>query len=167
MTPLSDKYVTKRSRSGGTQWYWQRPGHKLQRLPDNPAERSAMAERLNRSVEAVIAPAPVTILDLLGHEISPEPNTGCWIWTGASTEKGYGLVTIAGRSFQTHRLGYELAKGKIPDALQIDHLCRMPSCVNPEHMEAVTAAENQKRARPYRRRTRNANAEPTNLNVLG
>src|SRR3990167_10447262 len=40
---------------------------------------------------------------------------------------------------------YELHKGKIPNGLHIDHLCRTPACVNPDHMEPVTCAENRRR----------------------
>jgi hypothetical protein len=40
---------------------------------------------------------------------------------------------------------YELVVGPIPDGLEIDHLCRVPSCCNPEHLEAVTHAENMRR----------------------
>ena len=36
--------------------------------------------------------------------------------------------------------------GSIPDGLHLDHLCRVPACVNPEHLEPVTLAENNRRA---------------------
>lgn len=70
----------------------------------------------------------------------PEPNSGCWIWFG-NTAEGYGY--IAGRG--AHRIAYELYRGPIPAGLQIDHLCRVRSCVNPAHMEPVTIRENLRR----------------------
>jgi len=41
-----------------------------------------------------------------------------------------------------HRRVYTLLKGAIPDGLTLDHLCRFTSCVNPDHLEPVTAGEN-------------------------
>ena len=52
------RYVTRRAdRSGKERWYWQRRGQPLTRLPDNPIERMAMAERLNRAADAAPPPA--------------------------------------------------------------------------------------------------------------
>lgn len=73
---------------------------------------------------------------------------GCWLWTGA-TVRGYGKLTRGGRGeghVLAHRLSYELLIGPIPDGLQIDHLCRVRNCVNPDHLEAVTQLENIRRA---------------------
>ena len=67
-----------------------------------------------------------------------------WLWTGAHQSRGYGSFAIAGKTYQAHRLAYETAYGPIPDGLTIDHLCRVPSCVNPEHLEAVSLAENNR-----------------------
>lgn len=66
---------------------------------------------------------------------------GCWIYTGSINNKGYG--TILGRA--AHRYFYEHMVGIIPDGLTIDHLCRVTSCVNPIHLEPVTAEENLSR----------------------
>lgn len=73
--------------------------------------------------------------------------TGCWIWTGKATAKGYGMVKRE-RSRQhvmVYRLSYELLVGPISDGLVIDHLCRNPRCLNPTHLEPVTQAENLRR----------------------
>jgi len=73
------------------------------------------------------------------------PN-GCWVWTAMKTAAGYGEFWPSGpRMMYAHRLAYELLVGKIPEGLQIDHLCRNPSCCNPEHLEPVTQAENMRR----------------------
>jgi len=67
--------------------------------------------------------------------------TGCWNWTGFLDWHGYPRID----SRAAHRISYELFVGKIPEGLSIDHLCSTPRCVNPQHLEPVTNAENQRR----------------------
>ena len=69
----------------------------------------------------------------------------CWLWTAAVQSKGYGSFAVGGVTYQAHRLAYEDRHGPIPDGLQIDHLCRVRQCVNPDHMEPVTSVENTRR----------------------
>lgn len=70
----------------------------------------------------------------------------CWIWTGYIQKNGYVLTRLrhesGRRDWMAHRLAYELEIGKIGFGLTIDHLCRVRHCVNPNHLEAVTAGEN-------------------------
>lgn len=54
----------------------------------------------------------------------PEPNSGCWIWTGWLASNGYGYHMILSKWFLAHRLSYELHNGPIPNGLELDHLCR-------------------------------------------
>lgn len=68
----------------------------------------------------------------------------CWEWTGRRT-RGYGQFGWNGRGWFTHRLAYEALVGPIPDGLVLDHLCRNPPCVNPNHLEPVTQGENVRR----------------------
>ena len=77
-----------------------------------------------------------------------KPNAaGCWIWTGTVGKNGYGYFWIgAQRKELAHRWAYEYLRGPVPPDLELDHLCRVPRCVNPRHLEAVTHAENVRRA---------------------
>jgi hypothetical protein len=74
---------------------------------------------------------------------------GCWLWQGATngagTPPGYGVVSFGGKRQYAHRLLYEVAVGEIPDGLEIDHLCKVTNCVNPDHLEPVTHGENLRR----------------------
>jgi hypothetical protein len=72
--------------------------------------------------------------------------TSCWIWTGGSNENGYGRTKWNGKMAPAHRAMFELAGGVVPAGWQLDHLCRVPACINPDHLEAVTAAENVRRS---------------------
>jgi hypothetical protein len=69
-------------------------------------------------------------------------DNGCWLWVGAIDSTGYGRFLHEGKVTLTHRLSYELLVGPIPAGLEIDHLCRVRACLAPEHLEAVTHAEN-------------------------
>lgn len=93
----------------------------------NPAELEILAERLAL------------------HSI-PEPNSGCLLWTSTVTGKGYALLGIGHRDtrreVRAHRLAYEVAKGPIPDGMQVLHKCDVPSCINPEHLFLGTNQDN-------------------------
>lgn len=72
-----------------------------------------------------------------------EKTDGCWNWTAAKKGLGYGQFWAPPRLVLAHRYVFELLVGPIPDGMEIDHLCRNPSCVNPAHLEAVTPQLNQ------------------------
>lgn len=75
--------------------------------------------------------------------------SGCWIFTGYTNEYGYGKVGGGGKRgpvLRTHRVTYEHFKGPIPDGMHLDHLCRVPACCNPDHLEPVTFQENVDRS---------------------
>jgi hypothetical protein len=75
------------------------------------------------------------------------PDLGpCWLWT-AGTIRGYGRFCVGPerRNVFAHRYAYELLVGPIPAGLDMDHLCRVPACVRPSHLEPVTHQENNRR----------------------
>jgi len=79
-------------------------------------------------------------------EVGVEPGD-CWPWTGYIMPNGYGKLTVQGRrSNLAHRLAYETFVGPIPAGLDLDHLCRVRHCVNPDHLEPVTRSENLRRS---------------------
>lgn len=79
--------------------------------------------------------------------VMPEPNSGCWIWMGGLQGKGYAsFLWEKGRTRHGHRYIYEKTKGPIPAGLEIDHKCHVRCCVNPDHLEVVTHAENIRRS---------------------
>lgn len=103
---------------------------------------------------------------------------GCWIWTGGGTGNGHGVYnTIAGllNTHVAHRQIYQLFEGKVPKTQQVDHLCRVPRCVNPHHLEPVTPKENIARAlehkatcvngHPYTEENRIPNGEWTRCRI--
>ena len=68
----------------------------------------------------------------------------CWFWNG-NLSGGYGRPNILGKQYYAHRLSYEEFIGPVPEGMQLDHLCRNRSCINPEHLEPVTQIENIRR----------------------
>lgn len=72
--------------------------------------------------------------------------SGCWVWAGRKDRHGYGLIKIGRTPRFAHRVSFEAWMGPIPEGLQIDHLCRVRDCCNPEHLEPVSSRENTMRS---------------------
>lgn len=83
---------------------------------------------------------------------------GHWLWTGALSNSGYGKILAEGERPQkligAHVASFLVHKGPIPADMEIDHLCRVKLCVNPEHLEAVTPQENMRRVAEARKACR-------------
>jgi hypothetical protein len=88
----------------------------------------------------------VSAIDRFWKYVMPEPNSGCWLWLGKHNKiNDYGFFYFNGRFHTAQRAAWILLRGPIPDGMQIDHLCRNPACVNPDHLEPVTKEVNLSR----------------------
>lgn len=78
-----------------------------------------------------------------------EPTGFCWLWKGSRGRYGHGYFNLGAdfgrRGITAHKFSYETLVGMVPDGLELDHLCRIPWCVNPDHLQPVTHAENIRR----------------------
>ena len=78
----------------------------------------------------------------------PEPNSGCWIWTGSLSNSGYARLSsfhssaLNRRFVKAHRVAWILFRGEIPGGLCVLHKCDTPSCVNPNHLFLGTRGDN-------------------------
>lgn len=71
--------------------------------------------------------------------VAPEPNSGCWLWTGHINPKGYGRF---GAGEMAHRASLRRECIPVPPGMEVDHTCKTRCCVNPDHLEVVTHREN-------------------------
>jgi hypothetical protein len=102
-------------------------------------------------MEHVMAPPRIDPLTRFTAKYEVKPS-GCWEWTGATSNMNrgptgnwrYGMFRPGGRvnDIGAHRWAYVHHKGKIPPGMVLDHLCRNPLCVNPDHLEPVTNKTN-------------------------
>ena len=83
----------------------------------------------------------------LDAKIDKDGPNGCWLWLAAKQKDGYGIVKKDGRLQVAHRVVYETLVGPVPENLELDHLCYVEACVNPEHLEIVTRQVNLDRRR--------------------
>lgn len=83
-----------------------------------------------------------TVTDLLARVVW---RADCAVWTGWTNDDGYGYVHSDGRDQPVHRVMYQLVNGPLAAGLEIDHVCQNRACINIDHLEPVTHAENQRR----------------------
>lgn len=93
-----------------------------------------------------------TVLDRFWSKVDRPSLYSCWEWqAGLAARGGYGQYRgDAGVPKHAHREAWERMVGPIPEGRELDHLCRNPLCVNPDHLEPVTHAENMRRTRGTR-----------------
>lgn len=116
-------------------YYWQKHGDPL--ALDQEYFRGTGLERFEHFTDKN-GPLPGT--NTLAAGLGP-----CWIWTGTlsgGVSGGYARMGADGRSVWAHRFSYEHYVGELVPGLQIDHLCRVRCCVNPDHLEQVTPRDN-------------------------
>jgi transposase-like protein len=106
--------------------------------------------RLQRYGNPALGRLPVGITAEERFLRSVDKTGECWLWTGARNSSGYAQMHLEGRKQLMHRWSYSYYVTPIPAGMEIDHLCRNRICVRPGHLEAVTTAENQRRAVPFR-----------------
>ena len=89
---------------------------------------------------------------LYGH-LTPDPETGCWLWDGFVDSSGYGRITVANQPRRVHIVAWELENGPVPDGFQLDHVkargCIYRHCANTAHLEPVTSLENWRRGQSF------------------
>jgi hypothetical protein len=105
-------------------------------------------------------------------KVSPEPNSGCWLWAASVNNSGYGTYWNGSQCHTAHRFCFETVLGPHPNC-DLDHLCRVRCCVNPAHLEPVTRKINCLRGVGYgkfnRRKTHCPKGHPlegVNLEVI-
>ena len=87
----------------------------------------------------------------------PEPNSGCHLWLGLVSDKGYARFSVYGGTMSGHRFAWFAQHGPLPRGASyhgtvLDHLCRVRSCVNPRHLDPVTQKINIRRGDTGRRK---------------
>lgn len=78
----------------------------------------------------------------LVNGLSEAPDIGCWEWTKATNNHGYGTLTVSGRAVYAHRLAYTLGVGPIQDGMKVLHRCDNPRCIRPDHLFLGTQSDN-------------------------
>lgn len=76
----------------------------------------------------------MSILELFPDLVSPEPNSGCWLWEGPLMDGKYGGVYVGGVRKYTHRLSSEISHGPLEKSVRVLHHCDVHCCVNPDHL---------------------------------
>lgn len=113
-----------------------------------------------------MAYAAKPITERFWPKVSPEPMSGCWLWTGSVGAGGYGRIFDSGKKLlSAHRLSWSLTFGDAPGDLDVLHRCDQPSCVNPGHLFLGTARDNMADMKRKGRRIWRGVAGEANVNA--
>ena len=104
------------------------------------AEPTREADDMPEVQDAILGQAKVS--ERFWSKVTKRGKDECWLWTGSTNLKGYGVFRYKQRNYMAHRLTYELLVGSIPEALTLDHLCRNHPCTNPDHLEPISNKDN-------------------------
>lgn len=86
-----------------------------------------------------------TLEDRFWAKVDKSNPGGCWVWTAATSWKGYGKFSTTHKTFEaSHRLAWILTNGLIPDGLHVCHRCDNPPCCRPDHLFLGTALDNHR-----------------------
>lgn len=119
------------------------------------------AQTTKRKKKALRSP-----IDRIMDRVVMIPEAGCWIFTGAVNDFGYGIVGMGERGTgvdRAHRIAYRHFVGPTPDGLVVCHRCDVPACCNPHHLFLGTHADNHADMDKKGRRS----APPRNLHDIG
>jgi hypothetical protein len=113
---------------------------------DAPARGRGLCSKHWQQWRSTVTLEPVTTEERFWSMIEIHVD-GCWLRASAAYTRRYTqFVVCTGVTVGSHQFAYELAYGPVPEGLELDHLCRNPPCVRPDHLEAVTHDENMKRS---------------------
>lgn len=83
-----------------------------------------------------------TTIQRFDEKWTPEPYSGCWLWSGALSDTGYGIFHFEGKLMGAHKASWVMRFGKIGSKIDVCHRCDTPSCVNPSHLFTGTRSDN-------------------------
>jgi hypothetical protein len=92
---------------------------------------------------AICTTPNMLLSERIDKSTSPEPMSGCWLWTGTVTQSaGHASIRCGSTMKMVHRLNYARFKGTIPAGIIVRHKCDIACCVNPDHLILGTPRDN-------------------------
>ena len=104
---------------------------------------------IRRFTFMAMGPKPRPIAVRFAEKVLPPDENGCIIWNGTIASNGYGVMWVNQKNVGAHRIAVELSGRTLFPGCHVDHLCRVPLCVNPAHLEPVTPGENIRRGETF------------------
>lgn len=85
-----------------------------------------------------------SIIDRIESNYLPEPNSGCWLWTGYVANDGYGQIKINGERWKAHIMSFNIFRGGLSGGKMILHTCDIRCCINPDHLYEGDVRDNSR-----------------------